>query len=139
MQQTKEDVTHDSHRRIDGQHYYYYYYYYYPPGLHQVGGCHQRAASSALIDASLMLVMTLGSWLAFATTSRSLRISSHCCSAIVTSCWLELVNVSTSDSRADVFPSKRDTSTGNCRHDVLVQMPTMYFPSSPTHSGCIHD
>ena len=22
MQQTKEDVTHDSHRRIDGQHYY---------------------------------------------------------------------------------------------------------------------
>ena len=25
MQQTKEDVTHDSHRRIDGQHYYYYY------------------------------------------------------------------------------------------------------------------
>ena len=23
MQQAKEDVTHDSHRRIDGQHYYY--------------------------------------------------------------------------------------------------------------------
>ena len=64
--------------------------------------------------ASLMLVTTLGSWLAFATTSRNLRISSHCCSAIVTSCWLELVNFLTSDSRADVFSSKRDTSTGNC-------------------------
>ena len=67
--------------------------------------------------------------------SRSLRISSHCCSAIVTRCWLECANFSTCNSRADVLFSKRDNSTGNCRHDVHVQMPTMSFPSSPTHSG----
>ena len=102
----------------------------FPPGGHHVGGCHPQAASWVLILRRWCWSRLSEVGLRSPTASRSLRISSHCCSAIMTSCWLELVNFSTNNSSADVFSSKRDTSTGNCRHDVLFADDTNIFCSN---------
>ena len=87
--------------------------------------------ASLMWGESVVLVVVVG-MLMF---SLSLRRSCCCSTTRATSCWLDHVNFSINVSRADVFSTKRATSTGNCRHVVHVQMPTMSLPSSPTHSG----